>query len=103
VSADAIVTAAVLVIGDEILSGRTKDANIAVIAAHLTSIGIDLCEVRIVGDNEADIVAAVNALRATPTSSRPAASARRTTTSPPTASARHLACRWTLIREPSPS
>jgi molybdenum cofactor synthesis domain-containing protein len=63
VSADAIVTAAVLVIGDEILSGRTKDANIAVIAAHLTAIGIDLREVRIVGDNEADIVAAVNVLR----------------------------------------
>ncbi len=63
-SADAIVTAAVLVIGDEILSGRTKDVNIAVIAAHLTAIGIDLREVRIVGDNEADIVAAVNALRA---------------------------------------
>jgi molybdenum cofactor synthesis domain-containing protein len=64
VSADAIVTAAALVIGDEILSGRTRDANIAVIAAHLTAIGIDLREVRIVGDVEAEIVAAVNALRA---------------------------------------
>jgi molybdenum cofactor synthesis domain-containing protein len=63
VSAETIVTAAVLVIGDEILSGRTKDANIPVIAAHLTAIGIDLREVRIVGDNEEDIVAAVNALR----------------------------------------
>jgi molybdenum cofactor synthesis domain-containing protein len=64
VSAETIVTAAVLVIGDEILSGRTKDANIGVIADHLTAVGIDLCEVRVVGDNEADIVAAVNALRA---------------------------------------
>jgi molybdenum cofactor synthesis domain-containing protein len=63
VSAETIVTAAVLVIGDEILSGRTRDANISVIATHLTAIGIDLSEVRIVGDNEADIVAAVNVLR----------------------------------------
>ncbi len=59
-----IVTAAVLVIGDEILSGRTKDKNIGYIADHLTAIGIQLHEVRIVPDIEADIVAAVNALRA---------------------------------------
>ena len=58
------VTAAILVIGDEILSGRTKDRNIGHIADHLTAIGIDLKEVRIVADDEADIVAAVNALRA---------------------------------------
>jgi molybdenum cofactor synthesis domain-containing protein len=59
-----IITAAVLVIGDEILSGRTKDQNIGTIASHLTDIGIALREVRVVGDVEADIVAAVNALRA---------------------------------------
>ena len=59
-----IVTAAILVIGDEILSGRTKDKNIGYIAEYLTSLGIDLKEVRIVGDEEAEIVAAVNALRA---------------------------------------
>ena len=59
-----IVTAAVLVIGDEILSGRTKDKNIGYIADHLTAIGIQLHEVRIVPDIEADIVAAINALRA---------------------------------------
>ena len=58
-----IVTAAVLVIGDEILSGRTKDKNIGYIADHCTQIGIQLREVRIVADDEADIVAAVNALR----------------------------------------
>jgi molybdenum cofactor synthesis domain-containing protein len=58
-----IVTAALLVIGDEILSGRTKDKNIGYIAEYLTDIGIDLREVRVVGDVEADIVAAVNALR----------------------------------------
>ncbi|MDX2157775.1 MAG: molybdopterin-binding protein [Hyphomicrobiaceae bacterium] len=57
------VTAAILVIGDEILSGRTKDKNIGYIADHLTAIGIDLKEVRVVADIEADIVAAVNALR----------------------------------------
>lgn len=56
-------TAAALVIGDEILSGRTKDENIGAIADHLASIGIDLKEVRIVGDVEADIVEALNALR----------------------------------------
>ena len=59
-----IVTAAVLVIGDEILSGRTKDKNIGYIADHCTAIGIQLKEVRIVPDEEDEIVAAVNALRA---------------------------------------
>jgi molybdenum cofactor synthesis domain-containing protein len=57
------VTAALLVIGDEILSGRTKDKNIGYIAEYLTGVGIDLKEVRVVADDEADIVAAVNALR----------------------------------------
>ena len=59
----AIVTAAVLVIGDEILSGRTKDKNIGYIADYLTGLGIDLKEVRVVADDEAAIVEAVNALR----------------------------------------
>ncbi len=59
-----IVTAAVLVIGDEILSGRTKDRNIGYIADYLTAIGIDLREVRVVGDDAAAIVGALNALRA---------------------------------------
>jgi molybdenum cofactor synthesis domain-containing protein len=57
------ITAAVLVIGDEILSGRTKDKNIGYIADYLGQIGIDLREVRIVPDIEDDIVAALNALR----------------------------------------
>jgi len=60
---DNIVTAAVLVIGDEILSGRTKDKNIGYIAAYLTNIGVDLKEVRIVADDEAAIVEALEALR----------------------------------------
>lgn len=60
---DTVITAALLVIGDEILSGRTKDKNIGAIADHLTSIGIRLSEVRVVADDEADIVNAVNALR----------------------------------------
>jgi molybdenum cofactor synthesis domain-containing protein len=63
-SAPGIVTAAVLVIGDEILSGRTKDKNIGYIAEYLTGLGIDLQEVRVVPDVEAEIVAALNALRA---------------------------------------
>src|ERR1700749_3827856 len=60
---DDVVTAAVLVIGDEILSGRTKDRNIGFIAEHLTNIGIRLKEVRVVPDEEDEIIAAVNALR----------------------------------------
>ena len=58
-----IVTAALLVIGDEILSGRTKDKNIGHIAEYLTNIGIDLREVRVVPDIEEEIVSALNALR----------------------------------------
>ncbi len=61
---DSIITAALLVIGDEILSGRTKDKNIGTIAEHLTAIGIRLREVRVVADVEDEIVAAVNELRA---------------------------------------
>jgi molybdenum cofactor synthesis domain-containing protein len=58
------VTAAILVIGDEILSGRTKDKNIGYIAEYLTALGVDLREVRVVPDVEEEIVAAINALRA---------------------------------------
>jgi molybdenum cofactor synthesis domain-containing protein len=56
-------TAAVLVIGDEILSGRTRDSNSGHIAGFLTGIGIDLKEVRVVPDEEDRIVEAVNILR----------------------------------------
>ena len=58
------ITAALLVIGDEILSGRTKDKNIGYIAEYLTNIGIDLKEVRVVPDEMEEIVEAVNRLRA---------------------------------------
>jgi molybdenum cofactor synthesis domain-containing protein len=58
-----IVTAAILVIGDEILSGRTKDKNIGYIAEYLTAIWVDLREVRVVPDVEEEIVSALNALR----------------------------------------
>ena len=57
------VTGALLVIGDEILSGRTKDKNIGFIADHCNQIGIRLKEVRIVADDEAAIIIAVNELR----------------------------------------
>ena len=57
------ITAALLVIGDEILSGRTKDKNIGYIAEYCTNIGIDLKEVRVVPDEMDEIVAAVNVLR----------------------------------------
>lgn len=56
-------TAAFLVIGDEILSGRTKDANINYLAIELTAVGIDLKEVRVVSDDPSAIVSAVNDLR----------------------------------------
>ena len=58
------VTAAVLVIGDEILSGRTKDKNLGYIAEYLARIGVDVREARVVPDIEDEIVAALNALRA---------------------------------------
>jgi len=57
-------TAALVVIGDEILSGRTQDRNVAQIASWLNVQGIRLAEVRVVADVEAGIVEAVNALRA---------------------------------------
>ncbi len=57
-------TAALVVIGDEILSGRTQDRNVAQIASWLNVQGIRLAEVRVVADVEAAIVEAVNALRA---------------------------------------
>ncbi len=63
-SAPTNVTAAVLVIGDEILSGRTKDKNIGYIAEYLARIGVDLREARVVPDVEEEIVTALNALRA---------------------------------------
>ena len=56
-------TAAVLLIGNEVLSGRTKDKNLGFIADYLAALGIDLLEARVVADDEVDIVAAVNALR----------------------------------------
>ena len=59
-----VVTAAVLVIGDEILSGRTQDQNSHYIAKYLAQIGIELRETRVVPDEAEEIVAAVNALRA---------------------------------------
>ncbi|HEY0033662.1 MAG TPA: molybdopterin-binding protein [Devosia sp.] len=58
------ITAALIVIGDEILSGRTKDVNIGAVADFCTDLGIDLKEVRVVSDETDDIVAAVNAVRA---------------------------------------
>jgi molybdenum cofactor synthesis domain-containing protein len=58
-----VVTAAILVIGDEILSGRTKDRNIGYIAEYLTNMGVELREARIVPDIEDEIVAALDALR----------------------------------------
>jgi molybdenum cofactor synthesis domain-containing protein len=57
-------SAAVLIIGNEILSGRTQDANLAYIAAGLAAHGVRLREARVVADVEDELVAAVNALRA---------------------------------------
>jgi len=57
-------TAAMLVIGDEILSGRTRDSNMHHLAQQLTAHGIDLCEARVVADTHQGIIAAVQALSA---------------------------------------
>lgn len=59
-----IITAAMIVIGDEILSGRTRDTNAAHLASVMTAIGVDLVEVRFVADDEDAIIEAVNTLRA---------------------------------------
>ena len=61
------VTAAVLIIGDEILSGRTQDTNLNAIARYLAPSGVDLAEARVVGDVKAEIIAALDALRAATT------------------------------------
>ena len=58
-----VVTAAVLIIGDEILSGRTQDTNLRDIAKYLGVHGVDLCEARTVSDVMDEIIAALNALR----------------------------------------
>ena len=58
------VTAAVLIIGDEILSGRTQDTNLAAIARYLAPFGVDVAQARVVGDVKGEIVAALNTLRA---------------------------------------
>ncbi|HXZ01011.1 MAG TPA: molybdopterin-binding protein [Stellaceae bacterium] len=63
-TAEKIVTASVLIIGNEILSGRTQDANLAFIAAGLNEVGVTLREARVIPDIESAIVAAVNELRA---------------------------------------
>ncbi|WP_151955101.1 competence/damage-inducible protein A [Sphingomonas sp. EC-HK361] len=63
-ASERIWTAALIVIGDEILSGRTQDKNVAQIARWLNVQGIRLAEVRVVADREDAIVEAVNALRA---------------------------------------
>ena len=60
---DERVTAAVLIIGDEILSGRTQDTNLNFIARYLGTFGVDLAEARIVGDIKAEIIAALDVLR----------------------------------------
>lgn len=56
-------TAGLLLIGDELLSGRTRDKNFPVIAEFLSARGVDLCEVRVVPDKQEEIIAAVDALR----------------------------------------
>ena len=57
-------TAAVLIIGDEVLSGRTQDTNLNTLARFLAALGIDLMEARTVGDRKGQIVDNLNALRA---------------------------------------
>lgn len=59
------VTAAVLIIGDEILSGRTQDTNLNAIAKLFGQYGVDLVEARVVGDLKSHIIEALNALRTT--------------------------------------
>ena len=57
------VTAAVMIIGDEILSGRTQDTNLSAIAKYIGTYGVDLAEALVVPDDEDEIVTALNHLR----------------------------------------
>jgi hypothetical protein len=91
-----VVTAALLVIGGKILSGRTKDQNIGYIAEYLTAL-------RVVGDDERAIVESMRCAIATPMSSLPAGLGRPTVTLPPTAWRGHSVCRSIPIRARSPS
>lgn len=59
-----VVSAALLIIGNEILSGRTQDANLPYVAKTLNAVGVRLLEVRVIPDIETEIIDAVNALRA---------------------------------------
>ncbi len=58
------VRAAMIVIGNELLSGRTKDTNLVYLADRLTELGVQLCEARVIRDDKAEIIAAVNETRA---------------------------------------
>jgi hypothetical protein len=92
------------VIGGKILSGRTKDQNIGYVAEYLTAVGIDLKEVRVVGDEEsASSTPSMRSGIATPMSSPPVGSGRPTVISPPIAWLRRSLCRSKAIRAPSPS
>ena len=58
-----MIKASLIIIGDEILSGRTEDKNLSYLAKWLGKLGIDICEVRVILDIEKDIINAVNSLR----------------------------------------
>ena len=58
-----MIRASLIIIGDEILSGRTEDTNLAYLAKWLGNLGIYLSEVRVVLDDEKDIIESVNTLR----------------------------------------
>ena len=88
-----IVTACVLIIGNEILSGRTQDENLSFLARGLNEIGIRVREAQVIPDDADVIVATVNDVRGDSiTFSPPAGSARPMTTSPPNAWPTRLRC-----------
>ena len=97
-------TACLLVIGNEVLSGRTQDANMQFLATRLGEIGIPLREVRVIPDVPETIIATVNEVpgEVRPMSSPPAASARRMTTSPANASPRAFGVPWEPHPRPAP-
>ena len=58
-----VITAGIIIIGNEVLSGRTKDINTSTLAKWLNSLGIEVKEVRVIPDNETTIIETVNDLR----------------------------------------
>ena len=97
---DANVTACMLIIGNEVLSGRTQDKNLSFLGTALGEIGIDMREARIIPDDPAIIVETEHCRALLTMFSPPAVLVRRMMTSPPIVLPKRLAYRLNIILKP---